>query len=117
MGTQHARRLNRRRFLRGLTLAGTAGLLSLHPRRGAAEPPPETTTLKLAKTSSICGAPMYVAEELFTTEGFSEVQFVRKTTITETYEALAAGELHLRIGSLKGIFPRRCLIPRQPAVD
>jgi NitT/TauT family transport system substrate-binding protein len=68
----------------------------------AAEPPPETTTLKLAKTSSICGAPMYVAEELFKTEGFSDVQFVRKTTIAETYEALAAGELHFNFQAIGG---------------
>src|SRR5262245_1246554 len=102
MSTQHARRVSRRRFLRGVTLAGTAGLLGWHPRRVAAEPPPETTTLKLAKTSSICGVPLYVAEELFKTEGFSEVQFVRKNTIAETYEALAAGELHFNFQAIGG---------------
>ena len=36
----------RRGFLGGLTLTGAAGLLSLHPRTSAAEPPPETTTLR-----------------------------------------------------------------------
>jgi len=46
MHSQHARRFSRRRFLGGMTLAGTAGLLGLPARRVAAEPPPETTTLR-----------------------------------------------------------------------
>ena len=37
----------RRRFLGGLTVAGTAGLLGLTPKPVAAEPPPETTRLML----------------------------------------------------------------------
>ena len=66
----------RRRFLGGLTLAGTAGLLGLPPRRVGAELPPETTRLRLARTSSICQAPQYIAEALFEAEGFTDVQFV-----------------------------------------
>lgn len=102
MSTQRARGFSRRRFLGGLTLAGTAGLLGLHARRVAAEPPPETTTLKLPKQPTICGAPLFVAEELFKTEGFSDVQFVRKATNAETYEALAAGELHFNTQAIGG---------------
>jgi hypothetical protein len=49
METQHARPFSRRRFLGGLTLAGTAGLLGLPARPVAAEPPPETTRLRLAQ--------------------------------------------------------------------
>jgi NitT/TauT family transport system substrate-binding protein len=77
MRTQHARGLSRRRFLRGLTLAGTAGLLGWHPRPVAAEPPPETTQLRLRRTPSLCLAPLYVAEELLQGEGFTEVQYVQ----------------------------------------
>jgi NitT/TauT family transport system substrate-binding protein len=76
MSTQHARPCSRRRFLGGLTFAGTAGLLGMHPRPVAAEPPPETTTLRLARTVSICQAPQYVVEALFEAEGFTDVQFV-----------------------------------------
>ena len=47
MGTQHARRFSRRRFLGGLTVAGMGGFLGLTPRRVAAEPPPETTRLRV----------------------------------------------------------------------
>ena len=34
---------DRREFLRGAALAGTAGLVGLRPDRALAEPPPETT--------------------------------------------------------------------------
>jgi NitT/TauT family transport system substrate-binding protein len=57
MSTQHARPLSRRRFLGGLTLAGAAGFLGLGPRTTAAEPPPETTKLRLIKICGICIAP------------------------------------------------------------
>jgi NitT/TauT family transport system substrate-binding protein len=76
MSPQHARQFSRRQFLGEVTLAGTAGLLGLHPRPAAAEPPPETTTLRLARTASICQAPQYVVEALFAAEGFTDVQFV-----------------------------------------
>jgi NitT/TauT family transport system substrate-binding protein len=67
----------RRRFLRGLTLAGTVGCLGLTPRRVTAEPPPETTTLRLLKeTGRICWAPQYIAEDLLRAEGFTDVRYV-----------------------------------------
>ena len=57
MRAQQAEGWTRRRFLGGLTLAGTAGLLSLHARPVAAEPPPETTRIRLVQIPSICQAP------------------------------------------------------------
>jgi NitT/TauT family transport system substrate-binding protein len=101
MSTQHARPFSRRRFLGGLTLAGTAGLLGLSPKPVVAEPPPETTTLKLPKTPAICVAPLYVAEELFKTEGFSDVQFLSQTD-AKVYEAVATGALHFDLQSVGG---------------
>jgi NitT/TauT family transport system substrate-binding protein len=41
----------------------------------AAEPPPETTTLRLLRTGSICWAAQYVAEELLHDEGFARVTY------------------------------------------
>lgn len=64
-------------------MAGTAGLLSLHARPVAAEPPPETTALRLARTTSICQAPQYVVEALFEAEGFTDVQFVGEAAATD----------------------------------
>ena len=69
-------RWGRREFLKGLsTLAGSAGLLSFDPRLANAEPPPETTRIRLVK-SSLCAAPEYIAEDLLRTEGFSDVQYL-----------------------------------------
>src|SRR5712691_3133154 len=102
MRTPCERPCSRRRFLGGLTLAGTASLLGLSPTPVVAEPPPETTTLKLVKTPGICAAPLLAAEELFKAEGFSDVQFVQKTTVAESYEAMAAGELHFNTQAIGG---------------
>jgi NitT/TauT family transport system substrate-binding protein len=78
-----------------MTLTGTAGLLSLHPRPGAAEPPPETTRLRLARVPALCVAPEYVAEELLHGEGFTEVQYVKKEATVAKQAALAEGEVDL----------------------
>jgi NitT/TauT family transport system substrate-binding protein len=69
-------RWNRRRFVQGLTLAGTAGLLGLGPEAVGAEPPPETPRLRLFKFPGICLAPQYVAEALLRAEGFTDVQYL-----------------------------------------
>ena len=97
MRTHHARRFSRRRFLAGVTLAGTAGLLGLRPRPIAAEPPPETTKIRLIKISGICIAPQYVVEELLQSEGFTEVQYVETVAGARTTQALASGEVHLTL--------------------
>jgi NitT/TauT family transport system substrate-binding protein len=94
MSPQHPEGWTRRRFLGGLTVAGTVGFLGLHPRGITAEPPPETTTLKLAQTTSLCQAPQYIAEALLHGEGFTEVRYV--TDARQDYaRALATGEVDL----------------------
>src|SRR5262245_16962648 len=80
--------------LGGLTLTGMAGLLGLHPRPGAAEPPPEPTRLRLARTPSICIAPYYVAKEFLLAEGFTDVQDVRMSSVLYT-KAVAAREIDI----------------------
>jgi NitT/TauT family transport system substrate-binding protein len=60
----------------GLMLAGTAGLLGLRADEAAAEPPPETSRLRLYKFPGICLAPQYVAEPLLRAEGFTDVQYL-----------------------------------------
>ncbi|HEX9867093.1 MAG TPA: twin-arginine translocation signal domain-containing protein, partial [Candidatus Tectomicrobia bacterium] len=78
---------SRRAFLHRLTLAGATGLLGLRPRPLAAEPPPETTRLRLHKMAGICIAPQYVAEEFLHLEGFTEVQYV-EVEVTELTTAI-----------------------------
>jgi NitT/TauT family transport system substrate-binding protein len=98
MRTHYARPFSRRRFLGGVTLMGTAGLLGLHPRRAAAEPPPETTRIRLIKYSAICIAPQYVAEELLRSEGFTDVQYVETVAAEAGLDkALASGEAHFSL--------------------
>jgi NitT/TauT family transport system substrate-binding protein len=94
MRTQHARPFSRRRFLEGLTLAGTAGLLGLHARPVAAEPPPETTTLRIFNGPAACLAPQLVAADLLRAEGFTDLQYVSPPPGPFS-KPLAAGEIDL----------------------
>jgi NitT/TauT family transport system substrate-binding protein len=75
MSHQRAEGWSRREFLGGLTLAGTAGVVGLHSSPMAAEPPPETTTIRWVQAPAICGAPYYVAEEFLQGEGFTQVHY------------------------------------------
>jgi NitT/TauT family transport system substrate-binding protein len=106
MSTQYARSFSRRSFLRGLTLAGAAGFLGLHARRVAAEPPPETTTLRLMRLPSICEAPVQVAGDLLVGEGFSEVQYVQGAASPDAYKALAAGDVDMALLFAGGVVTR-----------
>ena len=96
MKSQHAPGMHRREFLSGLTLGGMAGLLGLHAQPVAAEPPPETTTLRLDRRPSLCSAPKYVAEELLRGEGFANVPYIELDTVA-AYKALAAGDIDLTV--------------------
>jgi NitT/TauT family transport system substrate-binding protein len=97
MRTQYARPFSRRRLLRGLTLAGTAGFLGLQPGRVAAEPPPETTKIRLMRRPALCAAPEYLAEEFLGGEGFTEVQYVTTTGGAGVSKALASGEADISL--------------------
>src|SRR5919108_6560536 len=96
---------SRRRFLGRLALAGTVGFLGLPPRRVAAEPPPETTRIRLIKIAGICIAPQYVAEELLRAEGFTEVQYVETVAGLAGARALASGEFDITLS-----FAAPCII-------
>jgi NitT/TauT family transport system substrate-binding protein len=65
---------NRRRFLATLSSAGAAGLIGAPAL--AQQAPPETTTIRLAKYSSICVAPYSAADELLRSEGFTDIRYV-----------------------------------------
>ena len=64
--------------MKGLAaLAGAAGLCAYDARLAAAEPPPETTRIRLSASPAICAAPQWVAEELLKQEGFTEVEYLK----------------------------------------
>jgi NitT/TauT family transport system substrate-binding protein len=92
MGNPHVRQLSRREFLGGLTLLGTTGFLGLYPRSIAAEPPPETTTIRWLRSPAICVAPYYIAEALLHGEGFTEVRHVQ-TSVQIWTPAVVSGEV------------------------
>jgi NitT/TauT family transport system substrate-binding protein len=96
MKRQHAHGLHRREFLSGLTLGGMAGLLGLYAQPVTAEPPPETTTLRLDRRPSLCSAPKYVAEDLLRGEGFAHVSYIELDTVP-AHKALAAGDIDLTV--------------------
>ncbi|HEY2920507.1 MAG TPA: ABC transporter substrate-binding protein [Candidatus Binatia bacterium] len=78
MVTQRDKSLSRREFLNGVTLAGAATILGWPTEALAAEPPPETTRIRLVATfPSICRAPQYLAEEFLLGEGFTDVQYIK----------------------------------------
>ncbi len=93
MPKRHTEGWSRREFL-GVTLVGTAGLLGLKPESLAAEPPPETTRIRLQQVPGICIAPQYIAEELLKAEGFTDVEYVAME-IVDQYPRFAAGRIDI----------------------
>jgi NitT/TauT family transport system substrate-binding protein len=69
---------NRRRFLAGLSAAGGASLIG-NSTPAWAEPPPETTSVRLPRwiNGSYCWAGLYLAGELLRAEGFTDVRYVQ----------------------------------------
>jgi NitT/TauT family transport system substrate-binding protein len=68
-------RRNRRDFLAGLSAAGAAGVFSARASL-ADEGPPETTTIRIGKSTGICVAPSYIADDLLRLEGFTDIRSV-----------------------------------------
>jgi len=76
---------SRRRFLTNLAFTGAVGLggasvasLGGGRKSFAAEPPPETTTIRLANDPVTCIAPL-VLQELLRAEGFTDIRYVDLT--------------------------------------
>src|SRR5262245_17190820 len=86
-GLDREPRLGRRELLTGLT----AGLFWCGARRASADPPPETTRIRLVKITGICVAPQYVADDLLHAEGFTDVEYVPATSGIPTAKAVGTG--------------------------
>jgi NitT/TauT family transport system substrate-binding protein len=83
---------SRRDFLASLSAAGAAGVIGA-PGALADEPPPETTTIRLSFNTTICFAPMDVAETFLRAEGFTDVRYVRTPGGFSTPQIIARGEV------------------------
>jgi NitT/TauT family transport system substrate-binding protein len=83
---------NRRRFIAGLA-AGTAGLVAA-PRLALAEPPPETTSVRLPILvgGGYCWAGVLLAGELLRADGFADVSYVHGDMSVDPAVWIARGE-------------------------
>ena len=77
MSTKRSAHWSRREFLSSMALAGAGSLLKLPSDLSAAEPPLETTRIRLHHGDAICNVPKDLAEELLHADGFTDVQYVR----------------------------------------
>ena len=84
----------RRQFLTILSLGGAAALGRMPPAH-AAEERLETTVLRLLHKPSICGAPIYVAEELLRAEGFTDIRYTKIASSAEVNDAVMHGRADL----------------------
>jgi NitT/TauT family transport system substrate-binding protein len=82
---------SRRDFLASASLAATAGLVGLG-RPLADEGALETTAIRLIRSSGICVAPIYIAEELLRAEGFANIRYVAAPGGLATARLTARGE-------------------------
>jgi NitT/TauT family transport system substrate-binding protein len=82
-------------LLAGACAASTAlfGSVVSRLRAEEANPPPETTTIRLAKNPSICIAPQYVVSDLLNAEGFANVVYVESDAGVEQTKAIAKGDI------------------------
>jgi NitT/TauT family transport system substrate-binding protein len=87
-----AQRWTRREFLMASASVGTVGWLGSYAGLARAEPPPETSTIRLIGDPSdpvLCYAPQFVAEELLHAEGFHDVRYVKFVEGSEAKTLLA----------------------------
>jgi NitT/TauT family transport system substrate-binding protein len=81
----------RRDFLTSLSVVGAAATFRSSTAL-ADERPLETTAIRLVRTSGICVAPIYIAEELLRAEGFSDIRYVSAPGGVAAAEVITRGE-------------------------
>jgi NitT/TauT family transport system substrate-binding protein len=86
---------SRRAFLGGPALAGAAVLLGLKSEPAVAEPPPETTRIRIQDAPLSCFAPVYIAGELLKAEGFTDVQYIKTPLNEGPTKPLAEGRIDI----------------------
>ncbi len=104
MSRSSPHRFDRRSFLAGASALGVASVLG-SSREAAAEPPPETTRIRLTQDPAICLAPQYLAEELLRLEGFSEIEYAKVPTAAAGTNVLATGAADIKILGVFDILP------------
>ncbi len=89
--------MKRRDFVSGLMFASAAGAGGW-PAPAGADPPPETSRIRLSQSIAICTAPQLVAGELLKSEGFADIQYqdINKAT-TGALPEVASGAADIGI--------------------
>ena len=96
MSNQQPEGWSRREFLKKVALAGTVGYLGLERSSFAAEPPPETTRIRLSQVPGICVAPEYVVKQLLPDEGLKDIRYVPVSTVNP-FPLMASGDIDIMI--------------------
>lgn len=91
MNRQGIGKWRRREVLGALSAGGAAALLGLRAGPAKAEPPPETTRIRIHDSPIACFAPTYVAAELLKLEGFTDIQYVKTPLNEGPTEAMMKG--------------------------
>jgi NitT/TauT family transport system substrate-binding protein len=108
---------NRRCFLAGAAATGTAGLVGISTPAWA-EPPPETTSVRLPqwRGGAYCWAGVYMAGELLRAEGFTDVRYVQGDPSVDQSAWIANNEtdfsvnyVPIHVGSIDAGVPIRVL--------
>jgi NitT/TauT family transport system substrate-binding protein len=84
--------IGRRAFLRGSSVVAGTVLTGIAVRPASAEPPPETSKIRLLRSTSLCWAPQFVAEEFLRAEGFKDVVYREVPVGQPISQSLAAGD-------------------------
>jgi NitT/TauT family transport system substrate-binding protein len=88
--------MQRRHFLTGMAVAA-GGMLLPPDWADAADAPPEVTSIRLGKSSALCNAPAFIADELLRAEGFTEINYF-DTSAPEVVNAVGSGRLDFSPG-------------------
>lgn len=96
--------LSRRKLLERASALGVASLFGLRHGALAAEPLPETGTVRFCHSPSICVAPQYLAGELLRMEGFTDVQYLALGSRAGPL-ALAEGQADMTMWYTTGFLP------------
>jgi NitT/TauT family transport system substrate-binding protein len=88
----------RRDLITGISSAAAAALLGTQ-RSAAQEAPPEITTIRLPKYATnganVCGAPLYVVDELLRAEGFTDIRYIATESGATGVKMVARGEIDI----------------------
>src|SRR6476469_6134324 len=81
IGTRFSRQPSaRREFIKAVGALSAFGIAGADLRQAvAADPPPETTKIRLVQNLAICLAPQYLSEELLRLEGFTQIEYISQT--------------------------------------